>query len=286
MSLLANFPVSDASHAATYRHLALMREFAEALGHGHFEERSDKWRPAQWSSARRLVGIPLQQLDMSQLQKRLPTLLESLGMPSRDQGNFLAASQCGQRPHYLHLGVEEQRCKVYWETPMPSAPPTQRFSLYRAWKWQAGEPAADCSDYVLACSAEEARRWINDQLKDMPEPLGDLVEHLEIQFALKQVSWPPISVRIEEHRLGQATPRHSINLHVHAAQMPLGRIAGPLFGLARHWQLGPRMLVQRWLGRYGDKLLSNISLGVDHLGRPFFTCYYGGHVAKRPNQEY
>jgi len=284
MSLPARHCVTDVSQATADRHLTRMREFAETLAPGHVEESSLKWRPGQWSSARRLLGIPLQQLERARLTSALPALLDDLGMGSADQSECLTAFRDVAHLHYLHLGVEEQRCKVYWEMPLPSSPPAERFVLYRAWKWMPGEPASS-SDYVLARSASEARRWIAGQLDPMPMPLHDLVEHLEIQFALKQVPWPPVCVRIEEQCQGESTPRYSINLHVHAAKLPLGRMAGPLFGLARHWQLGPRGQVQDWLGRYGGRLLSNISLGVDHLGRPFFTCYYNGHVAKPPHQE-
>ncbi|APX92897.1 hypothetical protein BWR19_08120 [Halomonas sp. 1513] len=262
-----------------------MRAFSERLGRGHFEEHSAKWRPGQWSAVRHLMGVPLNGLSARELQPALPELLSELGMRDDDQAGFLAPLQQAPLPHFLHLGVEEQRCKVYWEAPLPTSPPAGRFALYRAWKWQPGEEAS-VSEYLLASSAKQVRGWIDAQCQALPDDVEDLLEHLEIQFALRQLPWPPVCVRIEERQHGSATPRHSINLHLHGARLALGRIAGPLFALARSWQVAPRAEVQRWLAQHGNQMLSNLSLGVDHLDRPFFTCYYGGRAAQHANQEH
>ncbi|SDK71703.1 hypothetical protein SAMN05192555_1019 [Franzmannia pantelleriensis] len=181
---------------------------------------------------------------------------------------------------YLHLGLEGQRCKVYWEFPMPERldGSTSHHVQYRAWKWHAGEPAAACSDYVILPSAGAARAAIRQTTQAMPALVGELIEQLEISAALKHYPWPPMTVAIDEWLARQSTPRRSLNVHLHEADLPLGTIAGLMMALAREWQAAPQQTLVDWVARHGAERLSNVSLGLGHDSQPFFTCYYGGRV--------
>ncbi|MFC3392687.1 hypothetical protein [Aidingimonas halophila] len=247
----------------------------------YLSEKSAKCRPGRWSTQRCLFSVPVQAIPPDMLYDELGRLLFDLGMSRVDAETCLApldscAEETLQCPHYLHLGVEDDRCKVYWEVKKPdSLPGNERFVLYRAWKWRAGESVAR-SDYVLLPSAREARRAIDDELQAQPDsPLHDLIEQLQVSFALAQTPWPPLTVRIEEVQAGKATGRDSLNLHLHRAGLPLGTLAGPMFSLSREWKAAARDTLISWMAKHGNEILSNLSFGRDETGQPFVTCYHG-----------
>ncbi|MDR5885055.1 hypothetical protein [Vreelandella janggokensis] len=242
-----------------------------------------KCLPGRWSSQRRLFSVPIDAVSIDVLSPALEQLLADLGMPGQQVEECLAPlnrkDRSGpqlSRPHYLHLGVEGDRCKIYWETKRPTSIPKEaRFVLYRAWKWRANEPVTR-SDYVLLTTARAARRAIDLELsKDPPCAMHDLIEQLQVSFALQQEPWPPLTVRIEEVQDGHPTGRDSLNLHLHRAALPLGTVAGTMFTLARDWQSTSRDTLIAWVAGHGNQLLSNFSFGRNESGHPFATCYYG-----------
>lgn len=257
-----------------------MQRFFAELGVAFGLERSVKCGPGRWSTRRRLYSAAVEACGVERLARALPALLAELGMDEASRREFLAALQAPNQPHFLHLGIEESRCKVYWEAPLPSAlEPGERFVLYRAWKWQPGEPAA-LSDYVLLPNASEARAACRRQCEDMPMELVDLLEQLEVSFALAQTPWPPLTVRIEESHRGQATARASLNLHLHQARLPLGGVAGLMMGLAREWGSAPRQVLVEWIAAHGNEFLGNLSFGLGRDGEPFLTCYHGARLVE------
>lgn len=270
-----------------HEHPCLIRLLA-AAGDGIFIERSAKCGPGRWAPGRTLISMALGDDRHETMRRELPAVLEGLGMLAADRKVFLKPLATLHRddpatvPSYLHVGLEESRHKVYWEIPLPERPPPRddRFALYRAWKWQSGSPAFE-SEYVLLPSANDALDAIEDQLRAMPDVVGDLLEQLQISFALKQTPWPPLSVRIEERGHGLQTPRNSLNLHLYSAGLPLGSIAGLMMTLTRHWHSAPRHALVQWMAECGDQGLSNVSLGVGDDGQPFFTCYHGGRPLMR-----
>ncbi len=265
-----------------------MRDFLAGLKMPFSLERSAKCRPGRWSRQRVLFSAAVEAFGPKRLRRELPLLLASLGMSKADAGNFLAGATLpgGEPAHYLHLGVEDGRAKVYWEASRPARlAEGERFVLYRAWKWQAGEPAA-VSDYVLVPSAGEARQAIQALLADMPMALADLLEQLEVSFALNQTPWPPLTVRIEERRGERQTPRHSLNLHLYGGRLPLGTIAGLMMGLKREWNSAPRQATEDWVAAHGGEVLSNLSFGIGDDGKPFLTCYHGTRLCRPlPSEE-
>lgn len=269
---------SDGQGAAHGAQLAAgMQSFLAGLGVPFGVEHSAKCRPGGWSSERALFSAPVAACGVAALQRDLPAFLASLGMAESDCRAFMAELKDDEPPHFLHLGIEDSRCKAYWEAELPDAPPQGRFVLYRAWKWVPGDAAA-VSDYVLVPSAPEAKAAIREQASRMPMSLVDLLEQLEVSFALKQVPWPPLTVRIEEQRQGQATVRQSLNLHLHQARLPLGAIAGLMMGLTREWESTARQSVVEWVAAHGDELLGNLSFGLGDDGQPFLTCYHGARL--------
>lgn len=266
-----------------------MQRFMAGLPGPYAQEASMKCRPGHWTTQRWLFGVSLASVERETLRDELPSVLNALGMPREDRMAFLhpLLSSPERSPlHYLHLGIEDARCKAYWEMPMPDelAGALGRFVLYRAWKWQPGQVRAAYSEYVLLPSARQARAALHDELQHMPMLIGDLLEQLEVSCALKQMPWPPLMVRIEEWRHGQSTSRHSLNLHLHGARLPLGTVAGLLMALARTWESASRRTLVEWIAAHGDELLSNISLGVGEDRQPFFTCYHGGRLVA-PNAD-
>lgn len=254
----------------------------------YLSERSVKCLPGSWLTQRRLFSVPVDAVSTSKLLLSLERLLTDLGMPDQFVEECLSpvVSPVVDQPlpHYLHLGIEDDRCKIYWEDRRPDTlPKEERFVLYRAWKWRANEPVAR-SDYVLLATASDARRAIERELAAAPtSPLHDVLEQLQVSFALQQEPWPPLTVRIEEIQNGRPTGRDSLNLHVHRASLPLGTIAGTMFSLARDWQSAPRDTLIEWIAGHGNEVLSNFSFGRNEAGQPFVTCYHG---AKRhhPNK--
>ncbi|WP_162622991.1 hypothetical protein [Billgrantia lactosivorans] len=258
-----------------------MQRLFAGLGVAFGLERSVKCGPGRWSTRRRLYSAAVEACGVERLARELPALLVELGMDDASREAFLAALQAPRQPHFLHLGVEESRCKVYWEAPLPrELGPGERFVLYRAWKWQPGETAA-LSDYVLVPTAGEARAAYRRQCEGMPMALVDLLEQLEVSFALAQTPWPPLTVRIEESRRGRATPRASLNLHLHQARLPLGGVAGLMMGLAREWDSAPRQALVAWIAAHGNEFLGNLSFGLGHDDEPFLTCYHGARVVEK-----
>lgn len=274
--------MSEARSLPGGAHAEMMQTFLAGLEIPYGIERSAKWRPQRWSTDRLLCSTPVAVCGADVLARQLPALLERLGMQHTDMQAFLAELRptVGEVPHYLHLGVEDGRCKVYWEASQPEQLAQEsRFVLYRAWKWQPGEAAA-LSEYVLEPSAGQAVRAIKALLAEMPMALADLLEQLEVSFALKQTPWPPLTVRIEEHMGGRETQRHSLNLHLHQARLPLGGIAGLCMGLVREWQSAPRSTVVEWVAAHGSEMLGNLSFGIGDDGQPFLTCYHGARLCK------
>ncbi|MGQ4879970.1 hypothetical protein ACOJCM_15500 [Billgrantia sp. LNSP4103-1] len=264
---------------------SIMRSFLAGLRVPFGEERSAKFRPARWSTRRQLFSVPVQACGRERLLRELPGRLHAMGMAPQASQAFLEPLQGEILPHYLHFGIEDERCKAYWEAALPDRPPTsERFVLYRAWKWVPGEAAAE-SDYVLVPSAPAARREIAAQLAALPPLLADLLEQLEVGFALAQTAWPPLTVRIEERQQGRETPRHSLNLHLHQARLPLGAIAGLLLALAREWQGANREAICTWIAAHGNETLGNLSFGVGNDGLPFLTCYHGARAARGEQAE-
>ncbi|SDN17533.1 hypothetical protein [Vreelandella arcis] len=255
----------------------------ESLELPYLSERSVKCLPGRWSSQRCLFMVPLETAPSDVLSPALERLLADLGMAGEYIAESLAplnrhdvADPPPSRPTYLHLGVEGDRCKIYWEDKRPDTPSREkRFVLYRAWKWRANEPVAR-SDYVLLTTASDARRAIEQELAAATtNPLHDVLEQLQVSFALQQEPWPPLTVRIEETQNGRPTGRDSLNLHVNRALLPLGTIAGTMFSLARDWQSAPRETLIDWIAGHGNEVLSNISFGRNEAGQPFVTCYHG-----------
>lgn len=272
----ANFSDFDASKQAADAIQGLIKD----LTLPYLSEQSVKCLPGRWLTQRRLFSLPVDAVSTSKLLLALERLLTDLGMPSQDVEECLSplVSPVADQPlpHYLHLGVEDDRCKIYWETKRPdSLRKDARFVLYRAWKWRANEPVAR-SDYVLLTTAREARLAIEQELSLAPTcPVHDLIEQLQVSFALQQAPWPPLTVRIEEIQDGRSTGRDSLNLHLHSASLPLGAIAGTMFSLARDWRSAPRDTLIAWMARHGNEVLSNLSFGRNESGQPFLTCYYG-----------
>ncbi|MBA2777285.1 hypothetical protein [Billgrantia kenyensis] len=261
---------------------AQMRDFLAGLAMPFSLEQSAKCRPGRWSRQRYLFSTPVDALGPDRLARELPRLLASLGMGEGDAAAFLDGMQLpsGGLAHYLHLGVEDGRPKAYWEASQPpTLGPGERFVLYRAWKWWPGEEAA-VSDYVLVPTAGEARQAIQALLADLPMAMTDLLEQLEVSFALSQTPWPPLTVRIEERRGESPTPRHSLNLHLYGARLPLGAFAGLVMGLKREWSSAPRQATVDWVAAHGDELLSNLSFGYGEDGKPFLTCYHGTRLCR------
>ncbi|MDR5907393.1 hypothetical protein [Franzmannia qiaohouensis] len=260
--------------------LTLLREAVAELATPWLEEQSVKLGPGHWGAQRVLFSLPLARLSQSVLSDTLQTLLARWQMPTSDQQRVLSelAAAGGSAPHFLHLGLEGERRKVYWEYTLPeSAPdPATRHVQYRAWKWTPGQDHAAVSEYLLLPSASAASAAIGDQLAVMPALVADIVEQLEISSALSQRAWPPMTVRIEEQQAGSTTPRDSLNLHMHQSRLPLGSVAGLLMALARDWQCAPRQRLVQWIAQHGDQLLGNVSFGVGAGQQPFFTCYYAG----------
>lgn len=255
----------------------------KSLALPYLSEWSVKCLPGRWLSHRCLFMVPVEAATSDMLSPALERLLADLGMSSPHIEESLAplnrhdsADPPLSRPNYLHLGVEGDRCKIYWEAKRPDTPSREkRFVLYRAWKWRANEPVAR-SDYVLLTTASDARRAIERELAAATtNPLHDVLEQLQVSFALQQEPWPPLTVRIEETQNGRPTGRDSLNLHVHRALLPLGTIAGTMFSLARDWQSAPRDTLIEWMARHGNEVLSNISFGRNEAGQPFITCYHG-----------
>ncbi|WP_143005081.1 hypothetical protein [Billgrantia gudaonensis] len=244
----------------------------------YLSEMSAKCRPGQWSTQRCLFSLPVSSMAPQRLASVLGDTLATLGMLEADREAFLAGLADPEAlPHFLHLGVEDDRCKVYWETDSPSEPlpAARRHVMYRAWKWRADECAAS-SDYVLLPTAHEAREAIEAELECHPmSPMHDVIEQLQISFALAQAAWPPVTVRIEEMQAGEPTGRDSLNLHLHRAGLPLGTLAGPLFSLAREWQTTSRQTLIDWMARHGSETLGNLSFGRGAGEEPFLTCYHG-----------
>lgn len=277
LPLTASDPRQKASNGAAQS----MQRFLAGLGVAFGIERSAKCGPNHWSTRRQLYSASVEACGAKRLARELPELLDELSMDQGSQQAFLASLQAPVLPHFLHLGVEASRCKVYWESPMPKALiPGERFVLYRAWKWQPNE-AALVSDYVLVPSAGEAKAACRQQCKGLPMALVDLLEQLEVSFALQQVPWPPLTVRIEESCQGQVTERASINLHLHQAKLPLGSVAGLIMGLARDWNSTRRETLVEWIATYGDEILGNLSFGFGHDGEPFLTCYHGARLTNK-----
>lgn len=277
-SLLAN---ADSNKLNADNHLteAILRLIDE-LALPYLSERSVKCFPGHWLPQRRLFSLPVGALSTNDVHFSLKRLLFELEMPSHSVEEclspFLSPEVDQPLPHYLHLGVEGDRCKIYWETKRPeSVRRDARFVLYRAWKWRADEPAAR-SDYVLLPTAHEARLAIEQELTSVPAcPVHDVIEQLQVSFALQKSPWPPLTVKIEEIQEGCRTGRDSLNLHLHSASLPLGAIAGTMFSLARDWQSASRDTLITWMARHGNKILSNLSFGHNESGQPFLTCYYG-----------
>lgn len=247
----------------------------------YLSEKSAKCRPGHWSTQRCLFSVPVELVSPDTLVDALGHVLSELGMTDDDARECLAPlhdhlDDGRALPHFLHLGVEDDRCKIYWESPLPDPiPRDSRFVLYRAWKWRAGESVAR-SDYVLLPTAGEARQAIERELAEQPaSPLHDVIEQLQISYALGQTSWPPLTVRVEEIQAGRATGRDSLNLHLHQADLPLGTLAGTLFSLTRDWRSAARETLVSWMARHGNETLSNLSFGCDRGGQSFLTCYHG-----------
>ncbi|PMR72713.1 hypothetical protein [Billgrantia endophytica] len=262
--------------------LTILRDAVDALETPCLHEQSVKLRPSYWGEQRVLYSVPLSRQPSRVLTERLEALLTQWQMPAVDQQQVLSGPDddaAGKQPlHYLHLGLEGDRCKVYWEYPLPSsaAEAGERHVQYRAWKWRPGQTRAAQSEYVLLPTATSARGAIRQQLELLPPLVADLVEQLEISTALMQHPWPPMTVRIEEAQAGNATPRDSINLHMHQSRLPLGTIAGLLMALARDWQSAPRDTLVQWMVQHGNQMLGNVSFGLGGDRQPFFTCYYAG----------
>lgn len=259
----------------------LIRDAMLAMAGRCMTEDSLKLRPGHWLDQRQLYSLPLRLLPAETIQAALPPLLDKLAISPTARQAVLRPLEdgCLGSLHYLHLGIEQGRCKIYWEAPTPAhAPPdTERFVLYRSWKWFPGEEAS-LDEYVLLPSALRVRQRIEELMPQMPVLIADLLEQLEVSFALQQQPWPPLSVEIESVVQGRQGARDSLNLHVHSARLPLGVIAGLMLALAREWQVAPRQQVYQWLARHGGQMLSNISFGLGEDGEPFFTCYYGGRA--------
>ncbi|WP_163575954.1 hypothetical protein [Halomonas faecis] len=264
--------------AAGNRAAEVLKAMLEGLGATYLSEVSAKCRPGHWSTQRCLFSLPVSSVGPQRLAAALHETLATLGMCEADREAFLVdLADPGEAPHFLHLGVEDDRCKVYWEADSPSdpLPAERRHVMYRAWKWRADERAAS-SDYVLLPTAREARVAIEAELERHPEcPMHDVIEQLQVSFALAQITWPPVTVRIEEMQAGEPTGRDSLNLHLHRAGLPLGTLAGPMFALAREWQSTPRQTLIDWMARHGSETLSNLSFGRGATGEPFVTCYHG-----------
>lgn len=280
-SPLAN--ANSGTHEAGYHASEVIQGMLETLAVPYLSERSVKCLPGRWSSQRCLFSVPMNVVPIDVLSPALEQLLADLGMSAQEVEECLAplnqkerSGPTLSRPHYLHLGVEGDRCKIYWETKRPASVPKEaRFVLYRAWKWRANESAAR-SDYVLLKTAREARLAIEQALSFVPTcPVHDVIEQLQVSFALQQAPWPPLTVRIEEMQNGCPTGRDSLNLHLHRASLPLGTIAGTMFSLAREWQSAPRDTLIAWMAKHGNEALSNLSFGRNEAGQSFLTCYYG-----------
>lgn len=260
-----------------------IQRLLKSLALPYMSERSVKCLPGQWLSQRCLFMVPVEAGTFDVLSPALEQLLADLGMSGPYIEESLAplnqhdnADPQLSRPNYLHLGVEDDRCKIYWEYKRPDMPTREkRCVMYRAWKWRVNEPVAR-SDYVLMTTARDARRAIARELgAAKTNPLHDVLEQLQISFALQQESWPPLTVRIEEMQNGRPTGRDSLNLNVHRALLPLGTIAGTMFSLARDWQSAPRDTLIEWIAGHGNEVLSNIAFGRNEAGQPFMTCYHG-----------
>lgn len=268
-------------YAAGNQAVEFIQDFLKVLDVPYLSERSVKFRFGRSSSQRCLFSVPVDLVSSDKLSKVLVRLLGDLGMSSQDADECLfplntTSVEGGPLPHYLHLGVEDDRCKIYWEEKRPETLVKEdRFVLYRAWKWRVGESVAR-SDYVMLTTAQAARQAIEIELSLEPtSPLHDLLEQLQVSFALAQEPWPPLTVRIEEIQDGQPTGRNSLNVHLHRASLPLGTVAGTMFSLARDWQSTSRDTVIAWMANHGNEVLSNLSFGRDENDQPFVTCYHG-----------
>lgn len=261
-------------------HTETLQVLLKGLGVPYLSEASAKFRPGIWSTRRRLFSVSTEAAPVDTLALRLDEVLAVLGMASADRLAFLAPLQDpvynAAPPHFLHLGVEDARCKAYWEAEPPAASQVAgRHVMYRAWKWHRGESAA-CSDYVMLPSARCARQAIEEELGRLPDsPLHDVLEQLQVSFALAHESWPPLTVRVEETHNGRATGRDSLNVHLHRAGLPVGTLSGALFALSRHWEATSRDDLVAWMAAHGDHTLSNMSFGHGADGEPFLTCYHG-----------
>jgi hypothetical protein len=270
----------DGSRDAAADHAEALQSLLEQSGVPYLSEASAKFRPGAWSTRRRLFSVSTEAAPVDALVPRLGSVLTGLGMLTADRDAFLAPLQeraSGTAPpHFLHLGVEDARCKAYWEAEPPVAGRiAARHVMYRAWKWFHGE-ASTCSDYVMLPSARRAGQAIEEALsRQAVSPLHDVLEQLQVSFALAHKAWPPLTVRVEETHQGRMTGRDSLNLHLHRAGLPLGTLAGALFALSRDWQATPRAALVEWMAAHGDQTLSNLSFGQGADGKPFLTCYHG-----------